>query len=388
MALGGTSLGIRSSSFVNHSNPASYTSFDTTSFVFEGGVYFQSATLKTTTASQKSTYSSIGPVLFGFPVTKRIKASFGLMPYSSVGYKINEQKSVPISVSPDSVTIASNTYDGNGGINTAYLGFGYYISHNLSIGVNADFLFGTIKRNSTSNFSELPYAQTFRQTNSIKVNDFNFNFGLQYTAMLGKKTHLTLGFVYTPALNIKASNDSLANMVSAANPETVLYEVSQSSTLNGKLKMPKSIGGGFSVEKDDKWLIAGDVYWQNWEKFNMFGKNDSLKNSLRASLGVQLIPNATDFNSYFKRVRYRFGVAMNNTYLQLNGKQLTDFGVSFGAGFPVRKSQSDASKAIINFGLEIGKRGTTDLNLLKEDYVRFTLSMSLYDFWFRKQKFY
>lgn len=385
MSLGGTSLGIRSSSYVNYSNPASYTSFDTTSFLFEGGFYSQSATLKTLTLSQKSSYSSIGSVLFGFPISRRLKASFGLIPYSSVGYKIAEQKTLAVS---DSSNIVSNVYDGSGGINKAYLGFGYYISHNLSIGVNADFLFGTIRHNSISNFPELTYAQSYRQTTSMKVNDFNFNFGLQYTAKIGKNKHLTLGFVYTPSLNVKASNDTLTVMVDPADPETVIYNVNQSSVINGKIKMPKTIGGGFSFERDDKWLIAGDVYWQNWEKFNLFGRNDSLKNSLRASLGIQLIPNATDFNNYFKRVRYRFGVNVNKTYLQLNGKQLNDFGLNFGMGLPLRKSQTDISKGIINFGFEIGKRGTTDMNLIKEDYFRFTMSLAIYDVWFRKQKYY
>lgn len=354
-------------------------------FCSRGGFYSQSATLKTLTLSQKSSYSSIGSVLFGFPISRRLKASFGLIPYSSVGYKIAEQKTLAVS---DSSNIVSNVYDGSGGINKAYLGFGYYISHNLSIGVNADFLFGTIRHNSISNFPELTYAQSYRQTTSMKVNDFNFNFGLQYTAKIGKNKHLTLGFVYTPSLNVKASNDTLTVMVDPADPETVIYNVNQSSVINGKIKMPKTIGGGFSFERDDKWLIAGDVYWQNWEKFNLFGRNDSLKNSLRASLGIQLIPNATDFNNYFKRVRYRFGVNVNKTYLQLNGKQLNDFGLNFGMGLPLRKSQTDISKGIINFGFEIGKRGTTDMNLIKEDYFRFTMSLAIYDVWFRKQKYY
>jgi len=386
MSLGGTSFAIRSSSYVNHSNPASYTAFDTTSFLFEGGFYTESTTLKTLSLSQKSSFSSIGSVLFGFPVTRRIKASFGLIPYSSVGYKIAEQKSLV--VSPDSSNIVSNLYDGSGGLNKAYLGFGYYISHNLSLGVNADFLFGTIRHNSLSSFPELFYAQSYRQTTLIKISDFNFNFGLQYIAELGKNKHLTLGFVYTPSMNVKASNDTLAVMVDPSDPETILYQISQTSLTNGKIKMPKSIGGGFAFEKDNKLMIAGDIYWQNWEKFNLFGKGDSLKNSLRASIGVQLIPNATDFNNYFKRVRYRFGIAVNNTYLQINKKQLSDFGVSFGVGLPLRKSQTDLSKGIINFGIEIGKRGTTDMNLIKEDYVRFTMSLAIYDIWFRKQKYY
>jgi hypothetical protein len=113
-----------------------------------------------------------------------------------------------------------------------------------------------------------------------------------------------------------------------------------------------------------------------------------LKNSLRASFGVQIVPNALDYNNYFRRVKYRFGMAFTNTYLQMNGKQLNDFGVSFGAGFPIRKSQTDLSKGMVNVGIEIGKRGTTEMNLLQENYVRFTVSMSIYDLWFRKPKYY
>jgi hypothetical protein len=384
--MGGTSFGIRSSSFVNHSNPASYTSFDTTSFVFEGGVYTQSTTLKTVSASQKSGYSSIGSVLFGFPITKRLKASFGLMPFTSVGYKIADNSK--LTITPDSTTDVNIVYDGSGGINKVYMGFGYYVTNNLSIGVNADYLFGTIRRNSTSNFTDLLYANSYRQTTTIKFNDFNFNFGLQYVANLKKNQHLTLGFVYTPAMNIRASSDTVVNMVSLSDPETIIYQINQSSLLNGKIGMPKSIGGGFALEKDDKYLIAADVYWQNWAKLNMFGKEDSLKNTLRASFGVQITPNANDFNNYFKRVKYRFGVAYSQSYLQLYGRQLSDFGVSFGAGFPVRKSQTDISKGMVNVGIEIGQRGTTELGLIKENYFRFTLSMDIYDFWFRKQKYY
>ena len=308
------------------------------------------------------------------------------MPFTSVGYKIADNKTLVIT--PDSTTNVNTIYDGSGGINKVYLGFGYYVTNNLSIGVNADYLFGTIRRNSTSNFPDLLYANSYRQTTSIKFNDFNFNFGLQYVANFKKNQHLTIGLVYTPAMNIRSSSDTVSNMVTPSDPETILYQISQSSNVSGKIGMPKSIGGGLALEKDDKYLIAADVYWQNWAKLKMFGKDDSLKNTIRASLGFQITPNSNDYNNYFKRVKYRFGIAYSQSYLQLYGRQLSDFGISFGAGFPVRKSQTDVSKGLVNVGIQIGQRGTTELGLIKEDYIRFTLSMNIYDFWFRKQKYY
>lgn len=387
MSLGGSAIGMRSSSFVNPWNPASYTAFDSTSFIFEGGLYSQSLTLKTVNESQNSSYSSIGTLLFGFPVTKRLKASFGLMPYSSVGYNVGENKSLV--VSPDSSTRVKNIYAGDGGINKVYIGFGYQINKNLSIGANADFLFGTINRNSSSTLVDETYAMTYLQNSSIRVHDFSYNFGMQYTTQVGKDKRFTLGVVYTPAVDISASHDTTNSLVSPTNSDLIFYTVNQSTDVKGKIHIPQAIGTGFSFEKEAKWLITGDVAYQNWAKFRIFDQSDSLKNSFRASLGLQIIPDGNNYNSYFKRVRFRMGLNYHQSYLQLNNQQINDYGVSFGVGLPLRKGQSELnSKSCINLGIEIGKRGTTNFSLIKENYVRFTMSLSLYDSWFRKLKFY
>lgn len=388
MSLGGSAIGMRSSSSVNPWNPASYTDFDSTSFVFEGGVYSQSLTLKTLTASQKSSYSSIGTLLFGFPVSKKLKASFGLMPYSNVGYKIADTKNLVIS--PDSTTRVKNIYDGDGGINKVYFGMGYQLSKNFSVGVNADFLFGTINRNSSSNLIDDLYSISYLQNTSIKVHDFSYNIGMQYTTKVGKDRRFTLGAVYSPAIDINANHDTLNALVSPTNSQLIYYTVNQTSEIKGKIHIPQGMGAGFSLEKDAKWLLAGDVYYQNWDKFKIFDQGDSIKNSFKASLGLQIIPDGNDFNRYFKRVRFRMGLNYQQSYLQLNNKQINDYGVSFGVGFPLKKTQTElSSKSTINLGVEFGKRGTTDFSLIKENYVRFTVSLSLYDSsWFRKLKFY
>lgn len=387
MSLGGSAIGMRSSSSVDPWNPASYTAFDSTSFIFEGGLYGESSSLKTVSVSQTSNYSSIGTLLFGFPVTRRMKASFGLMPFSSVGYKVAENQSLVIS--PDSTTRVKNIYAGDGGINKVYFGLGYQISKNLSIGANAAFLFGTINRTSTSNLLDETYALSYMQNTSIRVHDFSYDFGMQYTTRIGKDSHFTLGAVYTPAINLKSNQETLNAMVSPTNNDLIYDTIYLKSSVNGTINIPKAMGAGFSFEKENKFLIAGDVYYQEWSKYKMFDQVDSMKNSLRASLGLQIIPDGNDYNSYFKRVRYRMGVNYQQTYLQLNNKQLTDFGVSFGVGLPLHKGQSElSSKSTINLGIEIGKRGTTDFSLIKENYIRFTISLSLYDTWFRQLKFY
>jgi hypothetical protein len=71
-----------------------------------------------------------------------------------------------------------------------------------------------------------------------------------------------------------------------------------------------------------------------------------------------------------------------NSYLKLNNHQINEFGISFGAGLPFPKSKSTA-----NFAIEFGKKGTTDYDLAKNNYAKFSLYLNFYDYWFIKRKF-
>src|SRR5210317_2274597 len=84
--MGNVGLAISSDNYLNIKNPASYTGFDSTSFLFDISGVGMYNTLKTTEISQPADYASLGYILFGTPITKRWKASFGLIPFSNVGY--------------------------------------------------------------------------------------------------------------------------------------------------------------------------------------------------------------------------------------------------------------------------------------------------------------
>jgi len=157
-AMGNVGLAIRSNNFLNIKNPASYTGFDSTSFLFDisgMGVY---TTLKTTDISQDADYASIGYILFGTPVTKWWRASFGLIPFSNVGYTVYDEQ-----VQPD-IGRVRYIYEGTGGLGQFHLGSGFQITQNLSIGVNASYIWGVIDRQE-GNLPRFAYKpqHTYRQ---------------------------------------------------------------------------------------------------------------------------------------------------------------------------------------------------------------------------------
>jgi hypothetical protein len=81
-------------------------------------------------------------------------------------------------------------------------------------------------------------------------------------------------------------------------------------------------------------------------------------------------------------VVYRAGFRMEQTGLNIQTESIDEFGISFGVGIPVGKFGSNA-----NIGFEIGQRGTTNNNLVEENFINLQLSLSLNDKWFQKRKF-
>ena len=153
-------------------------------------------------------------------------------------------------------------------------------------------------------------------------------------------------------------------------------------TVKGDFLLPASVGFGFSLGKNEKWLAGADIHFQQWEKYTWFGVSDSLKNSLRLSVGGSYNPSASTVSSYWQRVTYRGGFRYSQSYLGLRGQNINEFGISIGVGLPLPRTRST-----INVAAEFGTRGTTTNNLIKENFVKFTLGLSIFERWFIIRKY-
>ena len=149
------------------------------------------------------------------------------------------------------------------------------------------------------------------------------------------------------------------------------------------IKLPSTYGIGLSYNQLNKLEVNADYYHAGWSKASFFGSRDQLiTDQNRISAGIEYIPDAYSIRSYWKKVKYRAGIHQENSYLMLNNNQIKEFGVSFGAGIPFPKSKSTA-----NFAIEFGTKGTTNSNLVKDNYTKFSLYLNFYDYWFVKRKF-
>lgn len=369
--------------FINTSNPASLASTQLT--VFDFGVKSNTVKLETTDKKFTSNQTAISYMALAFPIAKWWGASIGLLPYSSVGYKIYDKRE------EDSIGTVNYSYEGEGGINQVYLGNGFKVK-NFSVGINVFYLFGDMvyfSRDSfpkASNFFNTKFSQTTR------VSDMHYSGGLQYRLPLKKDWLLTLGTTGSLKSNINIKKTIFAaTYKNDFGVEVIKDTVVNEEDVKDAVTIPLMFGGGLVLKKGDKWLFGFDYSVQNWSEFNSFGQQNLLKNSSKMAVWIQYIPNknAGTKEPYVKKIFYRAGFRYTDSYLELNNTALTDQAITFGAGFPLRKIFLDkiVSQSVINVGFEIGQRGTVENQLIREKYINAFISFTLNDRWFIKRKY-
>ncbi|NLA23466.1 MAG: hypothetical protein GX879_00715 [Bacteroidales bacterium] len=381
-AMGGVSLAYSSGRNLNYSNPASLSCIDSLSFIFEFEVESGFRQLAMLNPNLKSTYTDtkLSYLAFGFPITKWWGSSLGIMPFSTVGYNIKAE---------DDLFDVSKTYfyEGSGGINQVYWNNGFELFSNFRLGLSFSYLFGMQNRSNSVKFNDDSGAYVnVLEENIIYINDFNISAGAQYDIRLNDKSNLSLAakFVYPKKIN-SSRNILVTNSLSlggSAVIDTIFYADSE----KGKISMPYGIGGGFLYAINEKFRFGADYMTQDWSKALFFEQSDSLGNSNSVNLGFEYTPVGIDglTTNYVSKISYRFGMYFDQTYINFAtiGEQINDFGISFGLGLPMKRS-----KTSFNVWIELGQKGTTKSNLVRERYLNLGLNFSLSDIWFVKRKF-
>ena len=378
-AMGGASLGSRNSLHINMANPASYTAVDSLSFLFEFGANGKFSSYKDGDNKMTANDINFSYLAMNFRINKRLAASLGLTPYSDVGYSIGTSNYL------ENTGNYFIQYYGEGTLTRSYIGAAFKLFDNVSIGANLNYVFGKLTNNAELFFLDTEDFYDIQKYDYIRMSQFALDFGLQATFPLETNKHITLGAVFEnkPEYNALRSDIMLKNLYSEALDIYDQDTLKHNSEARGSIRFPLTYGVGVSYVKTDMLELNLDYYHQSWSKANFFGStNPVLTNLDRVAAGVEWIPNKSSIRSYMQRISYRAGFKYEKSYLKLNGRQLNDFGLSFGFGFPMTRSNSS-----INFAVEVGKRGTQKADLISERYVKLNLNMNLHDFWFIQRKY-
>ena len=369
-SLGGGVTALSNSNSVNPSNPASYTSFRANSFLFSTGGLHKTTQIQNSTDKQVANNSAFSHLTIAFPLSSKLGASIGMLPFSNIGYTLNSR---------DTLVNADMIYTGDGGLSKIYFGGAYEPFKGFSFGMNASYLFGGLNRRKKLDYDDESFFDS-RSNSSIILKGYYYEFGIMYKKELANEKELSFGLTANNNSSLRTKRTDIVETISAVN------EIVKDTAVNlvewGEVTLPKYISTGLMYRDGEKWLLIADYSMQNWVDYTLLGESDDLSNSMRLSGGLQYTPEFNSVTKYYKRMQYRLGASYSNTPLTLNDTQLKEVSVSFGFGIPVKKSRTK-----YDISLTLGQRGTTDNSLIKEQFVKFGLSVSYDGIWFVKRKY-
>jgi hypothetical protein len=369
-AMGG--MGLYSDSLhLNLLNPAQLGRLRYVTFTV-GGSHTE-VTLKDDASEDNTSISTIDYIALSFPITKKAGVSFGLVPFTSVGYDLNDD---------DGVTI--NTFSGRGGVNRVFLSGGYELAKGLYIGASANYNFGNIQNETLRTLEEAELGT--RETNRSDILGFTFELGAQYDRMITDKLELRSSVKYIPATEVESQNERQVSSV-IFNDTGLIQDIDiiDVPVEDSNFDFPSSITLGAGLGEPNKWFVGAEYTSQKSSTFTNRGfsiEDVSFKDASQFRVGGFYVPKYNSVSSYLQRVTYRAGFRYEESGIVIGDEDINEFGISFGVGLPAGRTLNN-----VNFTFEFGQRGTTNSGLVQENFFNAGISLSLNDVWFIQSKF-
>lgn len=375
-AMGGTQT-MSDSIHLNLLNPASLGRLRYTTLSV--GANHSEITVKDSNLEESTSSTTFDYLALGFPLSEKIGVSFGLMPFTAVGYNIDSSSDVVI-----------NRFTGRGGLNRVFLAAGYEILNGLTVGASGNYNFGNIQNEAIRTQEDVEFGT--RERNRTDLQGLTFELGAQYETKISKKLSLTSSVKYIPEGVINAENFRQVSSVFSNNlsllADVDLQEVMVPDT---DFKFPTELTLGLGFGEVNKWFVGGE--YTNRKSSNFTNRtftidNATFEDASQYRLGGFYSPKYNSVTSYWQRVSYRAGFRFEESGIVIGNEGINEFGISFGIGFPAgRVISSVRNLSNLNLTFEYGQRGTTNAGLVQEDFFNVGISLSLNSLWFQQSKF-
>jgi hypothetical protein len=369
LSMGGVGYGMRTNRVINPSNPASYTSIDSLTFMMDLGLSGVIDGAKTNLGRNTQFAGNIDYVSFQMPLAEWAAVSFGVNPLTIVGYEYKFTDVQPSYGYEDSITVSQYFY-GKGGITQVYLGLSFDICDRVAIGVNGRYLFGNIFHYREVTF---PGESLFKPTiyqNAIYVNAWQCDFGFQYHQPIGEDDQLVIGGTYSMKLPMKNTTE-IHSVTNKDDSDNTSYE----------FEYPQTAGAGVSYLWNNRLLIGADVTWMQLSQVKYYSQDNVFTDRFVYALGCEYVHNPIS-KSYAETMRFRLGANYSNSYAKVNGSDYNKWAITCGIGFPLPNT-----KTTLNLHLEYGQQGSMKNIGLVEQYGKIGIGVSLNERWFVKRRF-
>lgn len=388
--MNGLGYGFHDHNQINFKNPASYSALDSLTFILDAGVGLQVTHFDENGNTKNAKNADFEYAIAAFRAAKHVGVSFGIMPYTNVGYDYSNTANVNAFQSTQSANATyTNTYEGSGGVHQVFIGGGWEPVKRFSFGVNAAFIWGDINRSVVNSYSD-SYVNTLSKYYNTHVRGYKLTVGAQYTYPITKHDDLTLGVVYEPGHNTHSDPECL---VVSSNSQTAVYDTARYS-LDNAIDIPTLYGAGLLWSHNNRLKIGVDYELQKWGSIStpMYVINNNVgsfqlvggqyKDRNKITLGGEYCKGER-YRNLFSRIHYRAGFSYASSYQKINGMDgPKEMSAGIGFGIPIVNSYNNRS--ILNISAQWVNLKAD--NLINENTFRITVGLTFNERWFAKFK--
>jgi hypothetical protein len=370
LGMGSTGIAVRSLSSVDAVNPASWGSINRTRYAV--GALYEGFSAKDGTSSAFLSSVEFSGAMIAIPISPASGIVFagGITPVSRVNYN---------AVAPESLGGLGYAlrFKGSGGLSAAHAGLSASITSDLHAGIKLQYYFGTIRHAVRQDFTDAGYT-TAEVVRATQLHGAGATLGLIYTGLgralgMPETQSLSVGAFVSSAATLTTNQDDFLTYVAGG-----LTTLDTATVAEGSDHLPVAFGAGVAYTTD-RMILAADVQSQNWDAFTEDGIHPlELRNSMRASAGIEILPKREPGTPYTQRMSYRAGLFYEQTYYQIKNQPINAFGASAGVGFPIY------GETRFHFGAEYSMRGTNDYQLQKDNILRISFTVTGGELWFTR----
>jgi long-chain fatty acid transport protein len=226
----------------------------------------------------------------------------------------------------------------------------------------------------------LSYHLLWGRDRNIREVHFNGEEFEQELLNLQGDTTLTRWSGGYPALSLTYSNKTFSCAAKATLPmklegktERRLYNQFSGPAIKKTYDFPVTFGLGVSYRFSRKNTMVLDASITEWDK----NIDKAVERSYKAGIGYEFKGLGVQYDPYYKKIAYRTGIGYEKMYLW----DANIYSFTAGLGLPLGKRGST-----MDIAMELGRRGSLELQKVRENYLRIYISLIGAGIWGRPSR--